>query len=126
MSENNLQESTEIKEVFEPTKMMLKWLDTAFDLGYTASISEVARESGVDRTTWYLWVKDQKFVEWWDSQWQKYLTLNRWKLDAIGMKQAERNFDYWHDMMERTGNLQQKPQGGNMTQVNVNLDKYMK
>jgi hypothetical protein len=126
MSEPNEQKSTEIEEVFEPTPLMLKWLDTAIDLGYTASITDVAEASEINRGTWYLWVKDPKFVEWWDSQWQKYLTLNRWKLDAIGMKQAERNFDYWHDMMERTGNLQQKQQLGNMTQVNVSLDKYMK
>ncbi len=44
-------------------------------------------------------------MEWWSIQWKSYLTVNRWKLDVIGIKQAEKNYDYWITMMERVGNL---------------------
>jgi hypothetical protein len=111
--------STEIETPFVPTVHMLKWLETAIELGHTATITEVSKEAKVDRTTWYLWIKDPKFVDWWDNQWQTHLALNRWKLDAIGMSKAESNYDYWRDMMQRTGNLSSQQQGGNLTQVNV-------
>ena len=119
MTNKQLQQtSTEQEKPFDPTNNMIKWLDTAFELGYTASISSVAEKSGVDRTTWYVWRNDPKFVEWWDAQWEKHIRLNRWKLDAMGMKQAERNFDYWRTMMERTGLIEPPQKGGTAVQVN--------
>lgn len=99
------QKSTEIEKAFVPSPAMLKWFATATELGYTARISEVAKESKLDRKNWYLWIAKNGFVEWWDGEWQQYLKVNRWKLDAIGMKQSELNFNYWHDMMQRVGNI---------------------
>lgn len=112
--EENPQNSTEIEAVFDPTPHMLKWLEKAMELGHTASITDVAKESGVDRTNWYIWTRNPKFVEWWDNQWQSHLRVNRWKLDAIGMKQATSDYSYWKAMMERTGNLQ--PEGFGVAQ----------
>lgn len=103
--------------IFEPTNTMLKWFDTAVDLGYTASISQVSEVSGVARSMWYDWMKKDGFAGWWDSQWQQYFNSNRWKLKAIGMKQAERNYDYWHDMMTASGQLAEAK--GTNVQVNT-------
>ena len=113
MSENQIaktdgkipQNSIDEPKIYEPTKTMLKWFQAAVELGYTASISAVSKKAKVDRKNWYWWIEDIKFVEWWDRQWKKYLSTNRWKLDAIGMKKAEKDYTYWHDMMKRTGNI---------------------
>lgn len=112
-------------EQFKPTNGMLRWFDSALELGYGASITDVAIKSELQRSNWYEWIDKPGFVEWWDSQWQKYFVINRWKLKAIGMKQAERNYDYWHDMMLSSGQLQEK---GNTTaiQFNFNGGKYIK
>lgn len=118
--ETNQQDSTEEAEEFKPTKHMVKWLDEAMKLGHTASITEVAEKSGVDRTTWYSWVKNPLFVEWWDFQWKQHLKINRWKLDSIGMKKAQSDYAYWKDMMERVGNI--KPQASGLAQQ-FNVDK---
>lgn len=115
------QQSTELAEGFEPTNGMIRWFEAAVEAGHTATISDIARQAGLDRTNWYLWLKKPGFVEWWDKQWGQFLRVNRWKLDAIGMKQAERNFDYWQAMMERTGNLRPKESGGIAQQINIGL-----
>ena len=115
------QKSTDEAKPYEPTLTMIKWFETALELGHTATISEIAEKSGVDRTTWYVWLKDPQFVEWWDGQWQQYLRVNRWKLDSMGMKQAERNYDYWHTMMERTGNIQPERGPAVANQFNIAL-----
>jgi hypothetical protein len=109
--------------VFEPTNGMKKWLHTAIELGYGASISDVAKNADLDRANWYDWLDKPGFVEWWDTQWQKYFAMNRWKLKAIGLKQAERNYDYWRDMMVSSGQLQDQPAVQNNTQINLN--KYL-
>ncbi len=100
-----LQKSTKKVIPFVPTKAMMKWFDTSIKLGHTASISDVAKKSKLDRKNWYIWMDKLGFVEWWDQQWQKFFAANRWKLNAIGMKQAEQNYSYWRDMMIASGNL---------------------
>jgi hypothetical protein len=125
MSDLAKQNPTEIENDFTPTKGMIKWFETTLELGHTASISEVARQAELQRSNWYQWVLIPGFVEWWDNQWQQYFKENRWRLKAIGLKQSERNYDYWHDMMVNSGQLNEKSPS---VQVNtqVNLDKYIK
>ncbi|HEB13400.1 MAG TPA: hypothetical protein ENI13_00285 [candidate division CPR3 bacterium] len=114
------QKLTEKKEVFKPTKLMIKWLDVAMELGRTATVLAVSEKVEASRTSWYAWIKDMEFVHWWDLQWQAYLQVNRWKLDAIGMEKAKTDYNYWHDMMERTGNIQPEESGVvTPTQVNI-------
>lgn len=121
MAKELQQQSTDPPKAFEPTKTMEKWLEAALELGHAATITEIAESSGVDRTTWYVWLKDPAFVEWWDSQWQQFLKVNRWRLDSIGMKQAERNYDYWRTMMEITGNIVPDKGPATANQFNINL-----
>lgn len=104
--ELTLQKSTEEIEVFQPSKGMMKWFEVAVELGHTAAITDIAKKAKLDRDNWYQWLERPQFVEWWDNMWKRYITLNRWKLDAIGMKKAETDYQYWHDMMERMGNIQ--------------------
>lgn len=102
LEDQTIQKTT---EPFKPTNGMLKWFDAALELGYGASISDVAVKSELQRSNWYEWINKEGFEEWWDAQWQQYFSMNRWKLKAMGMKQAERNYDYWHDMMQASGQL---------------------
>ena len=126
------QNSTKVLTIFEPTPSMIKWLDSAMKLGYMASITDVSRESKVERTNWYKWIENPLFVEWWNKLWQKHLHSQRWKLDAIGMKKAESDYQYWKDMMAITGSpipdpaqQQQNPvaQGGNVNIFGMSEDQ---
>jgi len=111
---NTLQNSTKIERPFKPTRGMLRWLEKSFELGYLTSISRIAERLGLNRDNWYQWLNKDGFVEWWDSQWHKELKRNRWKLDAIGLKKAEKSYRFWKDMMNRVGNT--IPEAGNVGQ----------
>jgi len=117
---DNIQISTIEPKEFKPTKKMMKWMFTTFELGYDASLTQIAEESGLSRDSWYKWLNNPGFVEWWDGQWQQLLRQNRWKLDAIGLKNAKDKYSYWKDMMNRTGNT--IPEAGTQTQVNTQIN----
>ncbi|MFH1408189.1 MAG: hypothetical protein ABIG91_04130 [Patescibacteria group bacterium] len=124
---NTLQNSTKIEKPFKVTKGMLRWLEKSFELGYSATISKIAEKVGLNRDNWYQWANKDGFVEWWDSQWDKYLKINRWKLDAIGLKKAEESYRFWKDMMNRTGNIIPEPTniGAQInTQLNIQDDYW--
>lgn len=105
---------------FTPSAPMKTWLATSFDLGYGASILAVSESAKVSRRSWYNWIENDEFVKWWDKMWQKHLLGMRWKLDAIGMKKAEKDYEYWKDMMKRVGNLPEEQEGRlGQTQVNI-------
>ena len=97
------------KKEFKPTKKMVKWMLTTFELGFEASGREIQEASGVGRDNWYSWINKDGFLNWWDDQWQQVLKKSRWQLDAIGLKEAKKSYSYWKDMMNRTGNTIPEP-----------------
>lgn len=108
--------STEL-EIFKPTPSMEKWLDTALEL-MSDSPLEIANASGLDRSTWYKWLKDERFIIWFKQQWDRRLAGEAYKLDAIGMRRAKVDHKYWSDMQRRVGNLTDVRPG-----TDVNLSK---
>jgi len=100
----NQENSTIVKNEFLPSRLMRAWLAKSFELGYSASITEIAETIKADPSNWYKWLDKDGFVEWWDSQWQKEIKRTRWKLDSIGIKKSEKSYRFWKDMMNRTGN----------------------
>ena len=114
---------------FTPSAEMKRWLVASFELGYGANITRVSKQAKVSRRSWYNWIETDEFVKWWDGMWQKHLFGMRWRLDAIGLQKAEKDYQYWKEMMERVGNLprEQGGQGGGVTvPIQINLDKYIK
>src|SRR3990172_8879883 len=77
--------TTPEENVFKPTRKMLKWLETTGEMGFTATLTDIGKKSGIRRETWYFWLNNPGFVKWWDDQWQKSLMASRWKLDQIGL-----------------------------------------
>lgn len=103
---NNLpipQNSTIEVVVYKPTPAMTRWLCSAEKLGISASITQISKDSKVDRTNWYKWQEDSQFVEWWDQSWKRYIKLHRHKLDLIGFKKAETDHEWWRDMKKVVG-----------------------
>jgi hypothetical protein len=111
-----LEKLTDITK-WKPTPGMQLWLNTAIQLE-SDSVSEIATECKMSRTAWYDWLKDDNFLKWWREEWNKRLAGHAWKLDAIGMKNSKRDFNYWKTMQERVGNISDKP--GSLQQFNVN------
>lgn len=112
----DIQQNSTDKQLFRPSAKQEKWLDTAISLE-TDEITKIAEECEIDRTTWYHWLKTPGFIDWFNAEWDKRLKGHAWKLDAIGMKNAKRDFNYWKGMMQRAGKMQE---GGN-TNIQVNV-----
>lgn len=104
-------------DVFQPTPHMKVWLDTAMQLE-SDSITDIAEACNISRKTWYDWINNPEFINWFNTTWNERLRGHAWKLDVIGMKQGKRDFNYWKAMQQRVGNLQDKPQS--LQQFNVN------
>lgn len=126
ITEGSTESSIESKDVaqFLPTPHMIVWLDTAIQLE-TDSITEIAEVSRVDKSTWYTWLDKPGFIDWFRATWEKKLSGQSWRLDAIGMKNAKRDFKYWESMQKRVGNLTERNTPSVQVNTQVNLDKYM-
>lgn len=95
---HNQQISTE----FKPSDNQLLWFNTAVK-NATKSPTDVAELLDMDRSTFYRWMDDPKFREWWEAQWAKYYEQMKHRLIEAGAKQAETNHTWWRDMMEILG-----------------------
>ena len=120
--QNNLTNNLTNEVKFEPTPHMLVWLDTALRLE-TDSISEISQKCKITRQTWYEWLRNEAFIKWFRDEWDKRLSGHAWKLDAIGMKNARRDYNYWKSMQERVGNLVDKP--STLQQFNLGKDNAL-
>lgn len=97
-----LSKTSTVQTVFKPTASMKLWIATSTDL-MTDNISKISEECGIDRTSWYKWLKKPGFLEWFDAERERYMALIRHKLDNIGVKKAEKNFKYWEAMQKIAG-----------------------
>jgi hypothetical protein len=87
---------------FRVTPAMRIWIDTAVDI-ISDSPSEISKNCGVRRETYYHWMKVEGFEQWYLEQYKA--RRSRWvpKLDRIGMDRAKKSYDYWHDMNIKAG-----------------------
>lgn len=79
---------------------MIVWVNTAIHL-MQENVSKIAEECGIDRSSWYKWCKDERFIIWFEEQWRKGLRGVAWQLDVIGLKRASKDFRYWERMQRR-------------------------
>lgn len=103
-------------QVFRPNEQQIKWLDAAIQLE-TDTITEIEAFCGVNRSQWYRWLREDGFIDWFNGEWDKALRGHAWKLDAIGLKNSKRDFNYWKSMQQRAGRLQENKS----TNIQVNV-----
>lgn len=92
----------QIATSFVPTENQIKWFETAVKHA-TKSPSDVADLMEMDRSTFYRWMDNPKFREWWEAQWAKYYEQMKHRLIEAGARQAATNHTWWRDMMEIMG-----------------------
>lgn len=120
-----LTETTD-KPVFKPTPAMRLWIEAELKL-MTDNISAIADECSLERSNWYKWIKDESFIAWYRSEWDKLLKSQGPTLDKIGLRFSKRgDYKFWEAMQRRVGNLKDDKQGTTVAvQNNVNLNKYI-
>lgn len=115
-------ESTEI-EVFKPTPHMIVWIDTAIQM-IGESIESIATECGIDRSTYYSWKKDPKWIDWYTEEYKKRRSRLIPQLDEIAMKWARKgSFSHLELLTGKAGDL---PNKGPDTAIQVNIVNHLK
>lgn len=113
------QNVTELKD-FKPTPHMLVWLDTQVQI-QTDVVDEIARQSNIAEMSWYRWIKQDGFEDWYWAEYDR--RTRRWKptVDAIGMKFAKRgSAEHFKYLAQRVGNLREEKQPQQLQQINGN------
>lgn len=106
-NDKELTNATELQE-YKPTPHMLVWLDTQIKIASDV-IDEISEKSGIDETTWYRWLKQPGFEDWYWTEYDK--RVRRWKptIDSLGLKFAKKgspqHFEY---LAKRVGNIEDK------------------
>ncbi len=96
----NLIRSNKMQQ-FEPNKKQLKLLETMLDIDISPSISEICNVAEIDRSTYYRWMNDINFREWFNSEWKKQLLSLEPILDKICLNKAQKDFRYLKLLQEK-------------------------
>jgi len=86
---------------FTPTIIQMQVLAVALSMEHGDSMRHWFKVIGHNRNTWYHWIKNPLFVEWWNKAWEKGLTQYRSEWIAIGLKNMAIDKDYWKEMGSR-------------------------
>ena len=109
-------------DVFKPTATMVVWIDTAIEIvsDSPTEIEAKCKENNtpITRQAFYTWRKLPGFEEWYIAEYKK--RRSRWlpTLDRIGMKNAQKDYNYWKDMNKKAGEDLEEKSG-----VNINFNK---
>jgi len=97
---------------YEPTPKQLKLLEAYLNPDIAASVTAVCKDADVSRTTYYEWMKDEAFCEWFWDEFNRHKTHIRAQLVKIGVRRAKEDHRYWADMMRRMDLLEGQLESG--------------
>ena len=87
---------------FKPNSQQIAWLKSALKPEVPPVISKIARDCGVNRENWYVWINERKghvgFNDWWDRVWREGMRRNEYFLDKVGIQKSATDYRYWEGM----------------------------
>lgn len=86
---------------FEPNKKQIRLLETMLDVDVSPTISDICRVAEVDRSTYYRWMNDENFREWFNSEWKRQLLNLEPVLDKICLNKAQKDYRYLKLLQEK-------------------------
>lgn len=86
---------------FKPNKRQLKLLETMLDIEVSPTISEVCSVAGIDRSTYYRWMNNSEFKDWFNFQWGIQIKSIEPILDKICLNKAQNDFRYLKLIQEK-------------------------
>ncbi len=113
--------SLTVSTKFDPSENQVKFLQAAINVGTYKNKSSVAEQAGVDRSTWYNWLKEDGFPEWFYSEFNRSIQFRVFELDMICFNQASRDFKYMELLQKKYGGLSSKESG-----LNINVSANAK
>lgn len=111
---DKVEQQDTIQHSFVPTAKMMDYLDASIRL-ISTSPTRISKESGIDRTAWYKWLKQDGFEDWFVTEYKKKRRRIMTRLDSIGMRKASTDYNYWRDMNRKINDLPES--GGTNVQI---------
>ena len=108
-------------ELWKPSENQRKVLEIAVN-DESDNITTWFKKAGVLREKWNAWIKNEKFIEWWNHEWGKAMRAQVTRLDKIGMDMAPTDFRYWEVMQKKYGGYQ-VDKGGGGTNIIFNIPR---
>jgi len=108
MVEKDKQESTE----FMPTPKQFAFMEAFFDQDVPWTISATCKAAGVDRGSYYKWLKDPAFCKWFKEESDKFMAKLVPTLDKLGIKMSAKDFRYFEFMQRKFGGVKSPMEEG--------------
>jgi uncharacterized protein YdiU (UPF0061 family) len=86
---------------FKPNKKQLKLLETMLDIEVSPTISDVCSVAGIDRSTYYRWMNNPEFKNWFNLQWREQVLAIEPILDKVCLNKAQNDFRYLKLIQEK-------------------------
>lgn len=105
--------TTKAITTWKPSENQMKILEIAVN-STSEKIGDWFKEAKLERVRWNGWIKNDKFVEWWNREWERAMRVSKAYLDKVGMELAPVDFRYWEVMQKKYGGYtpDNKAQGG--------------
>lgn len=113
---------------FKPNKKQLKLLEIMLDIEVSPTISEVCSVAGIDRSTYYRWMNNLEFRNWFNLQWGEQIQNIEPILDKICLNKAQNDFRYLKLIQEKyfRNKVAENPREGQTTKaIRELLDKVL-
>ena len=105
---NNEQKQTE----FIPTPKQIAYLQALVDPDVPWTISGTCKAAGVNRGSYYEWLKDENFCKWMKEQHDKIMAKMIPHLAKVAWKMAPKDFRYFEFLQRKFGGVQTPVEAG--------------
>lgn len=104
---------------FKPTEQMIKLLRAKLDVEVSPTITAECKDAGIERSTYYGWLEDARFVAWFNKEWETAMSKQVSWLDKVGLMKSPKDFRYWEAMQMKFGKYSRAEKSDNTLTINV-------
>lgn len=104
---------------FKPTEKMVAYLRAKIDLDVKPTITAECEAAGIDRGTYYKWLDDKRFVDWFNKEWDLAMSKQIPWLDKIGLLKSANDFRYFELLQMKFGKYSRAEKSDNTLTINV-------
>lgn len=65
---------------WHPSDRQRRTLEYAQEAGWDYSVTDLTKEVGIGRSTYYKWFKRREFRKWWQGEWERHFALKMARL----------------------------------------------
>jgi len=108
---------------FKPSPKMIELLRAKLDIEVKPTITAECEKIGIDRSTYYNWFEDVRFVEWFNKEWEEGMAKMIPYLDKVGLQKALQDFRYYELLQMKFGNYKRAEKSDTSLEIKVTTNR---